>query len=85
MRLYLHTSGEMPFSGSFDHSPGQQAGNNTLIFDCINEKGLMETLDVIAEEVPSAVLNESYAMLVERCDSVSPEEALSNILPFNTL
>lgn len=85
MRLYLHTAGEVPFSGSFEHLPATTPGHNTLIFECSGEQSLLQTLDLIAEEIPSAILNESYAMLLENCDSVCPEDALSHILPFNTL
>lgn len=69
MRLYLHTSGELPFSGAFDRLPMQTSGNGTLIFECGNEDSLLSVLDVLAEEVPSPVLNESYAMLIEEYDS----------------
>jgi len=85
MRLYLHTSGEMPFSGSFEQLSTEATDHNTMMFDCVNESGLLETLDLIADEVPPTVLNESYAMLMENCDNVCPQEALSHILPFNTL
>jgi diguanylate cyclase (GGDEF)-like protein len=85
MRLYLHTAGEVPFSGSFEHLPASMPGHNTLVFECNGQPSLLQTLDLIAEEIPSSVLNESYAMLLENCDSVCPEDALSHVLPFNTL
>lgn len=56
-----------------------------MVFECGNKEGLLRVLDSIAEEMPSPVLNEAYAMLIEDCDSVYPEDALASTLPFHTL
>ena len=85
MRLYLHTAGEMPLSGTAGTLPMQYSGRDTLVFECGNEEGLLATLDVLAEEMSPGVLNESLAMLIEDCDSISPEDALAQVMPFNTL
>lgn len=85
MRLYLHTSGELPFSGMLGELPRQSSGQGTLIIDCDSEARLLHILDILAQEIPAAVLEEAYALIMDASSSLDPESVLANTLPFNTL
>jgi diguanylate cyclase (GGDEF)-like protein len=84
MKLYLHTLNEILPSPALKPHLAECGGHSTFTFDCPSEEILLHTLDTLAVELSSDVLEESCVLLSADCTDMTPAIAMSGIMAFNT-